>query len=93
VIALFYSVSLKPDLILMDAETINLLKTICVAGGVRPGFDGTSNARLEQLANIGLIDSIEIPTDKATKRSPRRLYRPTELGRAVFRKLSDEDTG
>jgi hypothetical protein len=92
-IAVFDGVSLMPDLMRMDAETINLLKTICVAGGVRPAFDGTSNARLEQLANIGLIVSLESPTDKATKRSPRRFYRPTELGRAVFRKLSDEDTG
>lgn len=75
----------------MDEDTINLLKTICVAGGMRPGFDGNSNARLEQLANAGLVDSLEIPTDHPATGIPRRFYRPTEMGRAMFRKLSDTD--
>jgi hypothetical protein len=76
---------------IVDDDTIDLLKTVCVAGGVRPGFNGDSNARLEQLAAAGLLDSVEIPSDQPTTRIPRRLYRPTELGRAMFRKLSDKD--
>ncbi len=40
---------------IMDDETINLLKTVCVAGGARSGFNGDSNARLEQLVEVGLL--------------------------------------
>jgi hypothetical protein len=30
----------------MDDDTLDLLKTVCVAGSVRPAFEGNSNERL-----------------------------------------------
>ena len=74
----------------LDEESINLLRTICVAGSARPGFDGNSNARLEELNKAGLVDSLENPAHQPTKGKPQRLYRPTEMGRAMLRKLLDE---
>jgi hypothetical protein len=68
----------------MDTETISTLKTVCTAGGASPGFNGDSNARLEQLAEDGLLIRVNIPKPKG----PRHAYKPTEKGKDLVRKLA-----
>jgi hypothetical protein len=68
----------------MDAETISTLKTVCTAGRASSGFNGDSNARLEQLAADGLL----VVVNFAKPKGPRRAYQPTEKGREVVRKLA-----
>ena len=48
----------------MDNETLNLLQTVCAAGGARASFNGDANARLEQLVEDLLDRSLE-PCKKA----------------------------
>lgn len=61
----------------MDQETMNLLKTVCAAGGARAGFNGDANARLEQLVEEGLLDLAKQP------HSHRSFYRPTKKGASL----------
>jgi hypothetical protein len=72
----------------MDDDTQNLLKTVCVAGGVRPAFDGNSNERLDQLVRAGLLEVVDILSEGPKRKGRRRYYRPTESGRALCRTLS-----
>ena len=58
----------------MDNETMNLLQTVCAAGGARAAFNCDQNARLEQLVEDGLLDIANSPN------TPRPLYRPTKKG-------------
>jgi hypothetical protein len=58
----------------MDNETLNLLQTVCAAGGARASFNGDANARLEQLVEEGLLDVATAP------HAHRSLYRPTKKG-------------
>jgi len=74
----------------MDDDTLDLLKTVCVAGGVRPAFEGNSNERLAQLVSAGLLESVKMPSGDPKRTVARRNYRPTESGRAIFRKLSEK---
>jgi hypothetical protein len=68
----------------MDAETITTLKIVCTAGQASSGFDDNSNARLEQLAQDGLLVAVSINKPKG----PRRAYKPTEKGKEVIRQLA-----
>jgi hypothetical protein len=69
---------------IMDAETISTLKTVCTAGQASSGFNGDSNAQLEQLAQDGLLVLVSVTKTKG----PRRAYKPTEKGKEVVRKLA-----
>ena len=72
----------------MDAETISTLKTVCTAGRASSGFNGDSNARLEQLVEDGLLMVINVTRAKGPGFSEdRSAYKPTEKGREMFRKL------
>jgi hypothetical protein len=68
----------------MDAETISTLKTVCTAGQASSGFNGDSNAQLEQLAQDGLLVLVNV----AKTKGPRRAYKPTEKGKEMVRKLA-----
>jgi hypothetical protein len=68
----------------MDAETISALRIVCTAGGASSGFNGDSNARLERLAEDGLLVVVNLPKTKG----PRRAYKPTEKGKEVVRQLA-----
>jgi hypothetical protein len=70
----------------MDAETITTLKIVCTAGHASSGFNDASNARLEQLAQDGLLVAVNISRPKG----PRRAYKPTEKGREMVRQLSGQ---
>jgi hypothetical protein len=74
----------------MDDETLNLLKTSCAAGSVRPSFNGNSNERLEQLQKAGLLDVVDVPGEGTRRRERRFYYRPTKMGREMCRKLSEQ---
>jgi hypothetical protein len=65
----------------MDKETMSLLQTVCAAGGARAGFNGDSNARLEQLVEEGLLDSANPPN------AHRSFYRPTKKGVSMVQTL------
>ena len=69
---------------IMDAETFATLKTVCTAGQARTGFNDECNARLEELAENGLIEAELVPRRKGAGRS----YTPTEKGRELVRRLS-----
>jgi hypothetical protein len=72
----------------MDAETISTLKTVCTAGRASSGFNGDSNARLEQLVEDGFLMVINVTRAKGPGFSEdRSAYKPTEKGREMFRKL------
>jgi hypothetical protein len=58
----------------MDTETMSVLQTVCAAGGARAGFNGDSNARLEQLVEEGLLDVAN------ALNAHRTFYRPTKKG-------------
>jgi hypothetical protein len=68
----------------MDAETISTLKTVCTAGHASSGFNGDSNAQLEQLVQDGFLAEVIA----AKPKGPRRAYKPTEKGKEVVRKLA-----
>jgi hypothetical protein len=70
----------------MDAETIATLKIVCTAGRASSGFNDDSNARLEQLAQDGLLVAVSINKPKG----PRRAYKPTEKGKEVMRQLASQ---
>ena len=72
----------------MDAETISTLKTVCTAGSAASGFNGDSNARLEQLEKEGFLVAVNV----AKSKSPRSAYKPTEKGKELFRQLSRSAT-
>jgi hypothetical protein len=74
----------------MDDDTLSLLKTVCVAGRARPAFNCNSNERLDELASAGLLEVLQVPGQDPKRTVPRRYYRPTETGRAMFRKLSEK---
>jgi len=69
----------------MDDETLDVLKTVCAAGRAHPAFDQNVNARLENLAKAGLLDTIQAGASTA----PRRYYRPTAEARAMVKKLQE----
>jgi hypothetical protein len=71
----------------MDAETASTLKTVCVAGHAREGYNGEVNERLDQLTDMGLLVVGYAPGLLAQ----RRAYQPTEKGRAVWKQLVDKD--
>jgi hypothetical protein len=65
----------------MDRETINVLETVCVAGGARAGFNDDANARLELLVEAGLLAVADPPhTETGTPARRRRFYKPTSKG-------------
>ncbi len=68
----------------MDAETISTLRTVCTAGRASSGFNGDSNARLEQLAQDGFLVVVNV----SKKKGPPSAYKPTEKGKELFRQLS-----
>ena len=72
----------------MDDDSLNLLKTICVAGRARPAFNCDSNERLDQLVSAGLLEVLKVPGQDPKRTVPRRYYRPTETGRAMAGMLS-----
>ena len=62
----------------MDDDTLDLLKTVCVAGSVRSAFEDNSNERLAQLVSAGLLESAKIPSGDPKRTVAWRNYRPTE---------------
>ena len=74
----------------MDEDTLSLLKTVCAAGHARAGFDGNSNARLDQLVEDGMLDLVNAPGSSSKSKTPRRYYQPTEQARVMLRKLSEK---
>jgi len=74
---------------IMDDDTLNLLKTVCVAGRARSAFDGNSNERLERLVEEGLLAVVNATAAGLPAKIPRRYYRPTEQGREMLRKLAE----
>lgn len=64
----------------MDKETISVLKTVCVAGGARAGFNCDANARLDLLVEAGLLAVGDPPDAKSDPITRRRFYRPTHKG-------------
>jgi hypothetical protein len=73
----------------MDAETISTLKTVCTAGGASSGFNGNSNAQLEQLVEDGFLVVVNVVKAKGPKSSQKsRAYQPTDKGRELCRKLA-----
>jgi hypothetical protein len=70
----------------MDTDTIATLKTVCTAGRANAGFNGESNAQLEQLVESGLLTAAGV----STSRGPQRCYRPTEKGRALVKQLASK---
>ncbi len=73
----------------MDGETIAVLRTVCVAGQIRSGFNGDCNARLEQLVKDGLLIVVETPLGNR-KKGAQRSYRPTESGLKFSKTLIEE---
>ena len=74
----------------MDNETLSLLKTVCAAGRARPGYDGDSNARLDKLVDEGLLAIVNSAASGTSSNLPRRHYQPTEQGRDMLRRLSEQ---
>ncbi len=68
----------------MDPETIATLKIVVTAGHASSGFNDDSNARLEQLAQDGLLVAVSANKPKG----PRRAYKPTDKGKEVVRQLA-----
>jgi len=71
----------------MDDDTLSVLKTVCVAGQARAGFNDNSNARLEQLVEAGLLHVVQASNAGSKSAVPRRYYKPTEKGKAIYRQL------
>jgi hypothetical protein len=74
----------------MDGETIAVLRTVCVAGRIRSGFNGDCNARLEQLVKAGFLAVVELPHGDRKRIGPQRSYRPTESGLRLSKKIVEE---
>jgi len=74
----------------MDDETLNLLRTVCVAGRARAAYDANSNARLERLVEEGLLTIVNAAGAGLSSRPSRRQYQPTEQGRAMLRQLGEK---
>ena len=70
----------------MDAETISTLKTVCATGHVRSGFNGDANARLEELAQQGLL----VKVSASKRKGYHTTYKPTEKGKELARQLSSK---
>ena len=64
----------------MDQETMSVLRTVCVAGGARGGFNCDANARLDLLVEAGLLTVAENSEPETGKVARRRFYRPTSKG-------------
>jgi len=64
----------------MDQDTMNVLRTVCVAGGARAGFNCDANARLDLLVEAGLLTVAEPQAPEPGKVVRRRFYRPTTKG-------------
>jgi len=76
----------------VDDQTISVLKTVCVAGGARPGFNQDSNARLEWLMEAGLLTLDKPRIKETTAVRSRQFYRPTKKGMEMFRTLEGSRT-
>ena len=74
----------------MDEDTLSLLKTVCAAGHAREGYNGNSNARLDQLVEEGLLDVVNASPSASKSKNPRRYYKPTERARTMLRKLKEK---
>lgn len=74
----------------MDNDTLDLLKTVCVAGRATFGFNDNSNDRLEKLVEEGLLDAVRAAGAGPKSTITRLYYRPTEQGRALLRTLSEK---
>jgi hypothetical protein len=70
----------------MTSETIATLKTVCTAGRASAGFNGESNAQLEQLVDHGLLSAAGV----STAFGPQRCYTPTAKGRELIRHLAEK---
>ena len=77
----------------MDQETISVLKTVCVAGGARGGFNCDANARLELLVEAGLLTVAEHPEPETGKLARRRFYRPTSKGVTMAQTYKKQGVG
>jgi hypothetical protein len=77
----------------MDDETMSMLQTVCAAGGVRAGFNGDANARLEQLVEEGLLAEANPPNTKQYPIIRRRFYRPTKKGVTIVEMLKARGAG
>jgi hypothetical protein len=71
----------------LDGETINMLRTVCVAGRVRSAFNGDSNARIERLVTAGLLAVVDVPALDPKAIRPQRSYKPTQSGRELLHEL------
>jgi hypothetical protein len=74
----------------MDDDTSSLFKTVCVAGCASPGFNGDSNARLDQLVDAGLLNVANPQTEAPKTELPRRYYRPSEMGISLYRQMKEK---
>lgn len=74
----------------MDDDTLSLMKTVCVSGRARPTFNGNSNERLDKLVDEGLLDVVTVPSANPKRPLPRRYFKPTEKGRAMYRTLREQ---
>ena len=76
----------------MDDDTLNLLRTVCVAGRARASYDGNANARLEKLVEEGFLREVSAAHAgaSASTGATRRQYQPTEQGRAMLRRLNEK---
>jgi len=71
---------------------MNVLRTVCVAGGARGGFNCDANARLELLVEAGLLTVAE-PEHEMGKVARRRFYRPTSKGVTVAQTHKTQGVG
>jgi hypothetical protein len=67
----------------MDDETISTFNTVCTAGYACEGFNGETNERLRQLADVGLLVVAQAPSFLAR----RHAYTPTNKGWELFKRL------
>lgn len=70
----------------MDKESLATLRTVITAGHAREGYIGDRNARLQELADEGLLTLGE----EVTSKGPRRTYAPTAMGRELIRQLAEK---
>jgi diacylglycerol kinase family enzyme len=71
----------------MDSEIASTLKTVCAAGSASEGFIGETNEELNQLTDMGLL----IVAYAAGLLARRRVYKPTEKGRALCKQIVEKD--
>ena len=67
----------------MDEETISTFNTVCTAGYACEGFNGETNERLRQLADVGLLVVSQAPSFLTR----RPAYTPTNQGWELFKRL------